>query len=334
MYEEGHRGFAFKSIIIKFLLIVIIVFLIIWLFPTKNYVKNIIDQKLGTTVNQVFNTNIETMKNAAISYYNGDRLPSKNGDSRTLTLKEMLDKNLLVNFTDSNGKKCNTEKSYVKITKNEKDYSLKVNLVCTDKKAYINSYISDSSCTNEVCSKKKITEESSMSDNKTEESNESKEDNKKDEVAKGSSQECQYVKKSNGYYKYGAWSNWSLNPVQNTNTIEVQTKQEKIQTGTVLTEDGTTKHTQNPKKVTLSNNGKTYIKYVCPADFDNGGTYDNYVTCVKTMPNYVYKPTYRNATYYRYRTKTYINGSADYKWSNCNDDSLKSNGYALTGNKK
>ena len=61
MYEEGHRGFAFKSIIVKLLLIVIIVFLIIWLFPTKKYVKNIIDQRLGTNENRIFNANIETM---------------------------------------------------------------------------------------------------------------------------------------------------------------------------------------------------------------------------------------------------------------------------------
>lgn len=330
MYEEGHRGFAFKSIIVKLLLIVIIVFLIIWLFPTKKYVKNIIDQRLGTNENRIFNANIETMKNAATSYYNGSRLPEKNGDSRTLTLREMIDKNLLMNFTDSNGKKCNTEDSYVKVTKNEDDYSLKVNLVCKDKKGYINSYINGKSCTNEVCSKKKLDEKSSETENK--ETEKSNQEETKNETA--SSQQCQYVKKTNGYYKYGAWTNWSLEPIQNTNTREVQTKQEKIQTGTVLTQDGTVKHTQNPKKVVLSKNGKTYTKYVCPSDFDNGGIYDYYVTCVKTMPNYVNKPTYRNATYYRYRSKTYVNGNADYKWSNCDDNNLKASGYALTGNKK
>ena len=323
MYEQGHRGFAFKSIIVKFLLIVVIIFLIIWLFPTKKYVKNLIDQKLGTTVNQTFNNNIETMKNAALNYYNGDRLPNKNGETRTLTLKEMLDKNLLVSFTDSNGKKCNLEKSYVKVTKKDEDYSLKVNLVCTDKKAYINSYINGASCTNEVCSKKKITE-TSEENNKTNDSS---------EVANSTS-ECQYVKKTNGYYKYGEWSNWSLDPIQSSNNIEVQTKQEKIQTGTILTEEGTVKHTQNPKKVTVNNNGKTSIKYVCPSDFDNGGVYDNFITCIKTMPNYVYKPTYRNATYYQYRTKTYVNSGADYKWSNCEDNDLKSRDYTLTENKR
>ncbi len=331
MYEEGHRGFAFKSIIVKLLLIVIIVFLVIWLFPTKNYVKNLINGRLGTGTDQVFNTNIEMMKNAAIGYYSGDRLPNKKGESRSLTLKEMIKKNLLVNFSDSNGKKCNTEDSYVKVTKNDEDYSLKVNLVCKDKKAYINSYISGNSLADTVCSKKKLTEKSEESLSK--EKNESNKDGKSDEIA-NSNVQCEYVKKTGGYYKYGAWTGWSLEPVQKTNYREVQTRQDKIQTGTVLTQEGTIKHTQNPKKVTISNNGKTYIKYVCPSDFDNGGTYSNYVTCVKTMPNYVNKPTYRNATYYRYRNKTYINGSSDYKWGSCDDEDLKRNGYTITGNKK
>ena len=343
MYEEGHRGFSLRSIIIKLLLIVIIIFLIIWLFPTKNYVKNLINQKLSTNANQVFNTNIETMKDAAINYYNGDRLPSKKGDSRTLTLKEMTDKKLLVSFTDSNGKRCNVNDSYVKVTKNDDDYSLKVNLVCKDKKAYINSYISGSSCTNEVCSKKKLTEESEEVNEKetseTQETSEKQEnkDTKKNEKSNNvatSNEQCEYVKKTNGYYNYSAWSNWSLEPVQSTNTKEVQTKQERVETGTVLIQEGTTKHTQNPKKVTLSKNGRTYIKYVCPSDFDNGGSYDNYVTCVKTMPNYVNKTTYRNATFYRYRTKTYINGKSEYKWGSCNDNNLTKNGYIATGNKK
>lgn len=84
MYEEGHRGFAFKNILLKLLLIVIIVFLIIWLFPTKSYVKNLIDQKLKTGYNQTFRDNIVTIKEAAVDYFNGDRLPSETGDRKSV----------------------------------------------------------------------------------------------------------------------------------------------------------------------------------------------------------------------------------------------------------
>ncbi len=44
------------------------------------------------------------------------------------------------------------------------------------------------------------------------------------------------------------------------------------------------------------------------------------------------EPATRNVTYYRYRTRNYINGSTDYKWSNSNNDaSLLNIGYKLTG---
>ena len=319
MYEEGHRGFAFKSILLKLLLIIMIVFFIIWLFPTKNYVKNLIDQKLTTSTSQVFTTNIENMKNAATSYFSGNRLPSKEGVSKTLTLKDMIDQKLLVEFKDSNNKKCDVEKSYVTVTKENSDYKLKVNLACSDKKAYITTYMNNQS-TSEVYSKKKLEDNSQI---------EEKKDNPKENDIK--TQECQYAKKTNGYWNYGSWSAWSTTPIDTTNTREVQTKKEQTQVDTILEEDGTTRHTQNSKKVTLNNNGKQYTVYVCPADFDNGGSYNSFVTCVKTIPNYVNKPIYRYVTYYRYRDKVYINGNTTYKWSNCNDDNLNNQGYIKTG---
>lgn len=309
MYEEGHRGFAFKSIVLKLLLIVVLIFLIMWLFPTKGFVKNIIDQKLNTNKNQVFNTNIETMKSAAISYYNGDRLPNKVGESKTLTLKEMVDQKLLVNFTDSNNKKCDLKKSYVKITKNKKDYSLKVNLACSDKKAYINSYISDPESASTVYSKKKLTDKNN------------------------SKEECEYVK-ANSNTTYTSWSSWTTNPVRKTDTREVQIKTEQIQTGSYVEQQGTTKHTQNPKKVTLSKNDQKYIVYVCPSDFDNGGSYNNFITCVKTVPNYVNKKAYKNITYYRYRDIKSAENNDQYKWGACNDDNLIKEGYKATGKTK
>lgn len=156
MYEENKES-TLKDVILKILFIVLAIFIIIWLFPTKSYVSNLIDKKLGTKSDQTFSTNINTMKETALSYYNGDRLPEKEGDKNKLTLKELLNKNLLIEFTDSDGKKCDTNKSYVEITKQKSDYSLKVNLACKTKEAKIISYLSDYSyCTSDVCEKKKI----------------------------------------------------------------------------------------------------------------------------------------------------------------------------------
>ena len=330
MYEEGHRSYALRSIILKLLLIVVIIFLIIWLFPTKKYVKNLIDQKLGTNNYQVFNTNVNTMKDAATSYFTGDRLPSKEGVSKTITLKEMLDKDLLVDLTDSNGKKCNTKKSYATVTKNESDYLLKVNLVCSDKKASINSYISsNNSCTDAVCSKKKLTDNSKQEKN-TKEEKTNTENNKKTNA-----KECEYTKINEGHWSsYGNWSNWTTTPVTATDSRQVETKTDKVEAGTIVEQNGTTKHTQAPKKVIVTKNNKQYLIYVCPSDFDNGGTHSENVTCVKTMPNYVTKTTYTNATFYRYRDRKYVNNSTDTKWSTCDNKELLNKGYKATGKTK
>lgn len=331
MYEEGNSGFIFKNILLKLLFIVVIIILIIWLFPTKNYVKNLIDQKLNTSKEVVFNNNINNMKDAAKSYFTLDRLPSKEGESKTITLKEMVDKKLLVDFKDANGKKCDYENSYATATKNKSNYSLKVNLACKDKSDYINSYIDDAS---EVYSKKKLADNSNKQttneEKKQEETNkQSTEETNKEE---DNNTECQYVKASGGYYSnYGAWSNWTTTKIYSSNSRQVETKQDKVQTGTILEQDGTYKHTQNPKKVTITKNGTKTIVYVCPADFDNGGSYNNFVTCIKTMPNYVNKPTYRYVTYYRYRDRQYINSNNIYKWSSCNDNNLTKDGYKATG---
>ena len=47
-------------------------------------------------------------------------------------------------------------------------------------------------------------------------------------------------------------------------------------------------------------------------------------------------PVYTTVTYYRSRTRKYIGGTQDIKWSTCNpvDSSLINKGYTLTGNKK
>ena len=39
MYEERRNTFNFKDIVLQLLLIILFVFIMIWLFPTKNYLK-------------------------------------------------------------------------------------------------------------------------------------------------------------------------------------------------------------------------------------------------------------------------------------------------------
>lgn len=325
MYEE-RRPSSSKGFILKLLLFIVIIVLIVWLFPTKNYVSNLINSKLGTSKEQVFNNNLNTMKTAALSYYSGDRLPEKEGVSDKITLEEMLEKKLLIEFTDSNGKKCNKTKSYVEVTKNQNDYSMKVNLSCQDGKNYIISYIDAAG--NEVYSKKKLTE----SDNNETSTTEVKETNTN---TSSKTNECEYVKNNGGYYSnYGAWSNWSTSAVSRSNTRNVETKIEKVVVGTDKVATGTTTQKSYPTKLRTTLNGEVKYVYVCPSNYDNAGAHDTLTMCIKTITTYSEQPLYKNVVYYRYQDRKYISGITDYKWSSCSDDNLLNQGYTLTGNKR
>lgn len=318
MYEENQSTFKLKGIILKIILILLVTFIIIWLFPTKDYVSNLINQKLGTSEEQVFNNNVNTMKNAALSYYTGSRLPQNNGDKSKLTLKEMLDENLLIEFTDSKGKTCDTKKSYVEITKNEEDYKMKVNLSCSDKEAYIVSYIGlYDYCAGGVCEKKKLTE------------NEESQETLESQEPQTTANECKYAKTSGGYYtNYGNWSSWTTNRVTSSNTREVQTKSEKVQTGVTTVKTGTTTSQSNPKKITYSNGA---VVYECSSQYDNAGRYTSPRYCIKTTAKYEQKAVYKMQTYYRYRDRKYVNRNTDYKWDSCDNTELTQKGYTKTG---
>ena len=103
---------------------------------------------------RIFNANVGEMKDAAISYFTTDRLPQKEGDSVTLTLQQMLDMKLLLPFKDKNGKTCDTQKSYVTLTKKENEYEMKVNLKCSEEEDYIIVHLGCYSyCESAICEK-------------------------------------------------------------------------------------------------------------------------------------------------------------------------------------
>ena len=117
-----------RDLLVKLLLIVIFVFLLMYLFPMPN---------LSPFYSSIFNDNIQTMKDAAEDYYTTERMPSKVGKSSKMTLQEMIDKKLIIPFVDKDGNACNTKKSYVKVTKLDNEYELKVSLTCGKETDYI-----------------------------------------------------------------------------------------------------------------------------------------------------------------------------------------------------
>ena len=125
---ERKNSSIIRDILVKVVLIVLFVFLLTFLFPMPN---------LTTFYDAVFNSNVQTMKDAAEDYFTIDRMPKEVGKEETLTLQDMLDKKLILPFVDKDGKACDTKKSYVTVRKDEKEYILKVYLSCNGKSDYI-----------------------------------------------------------------------------------------------------------------------------------------------------------------------------------------------------
>ena len=126
--EETRKRLTIKDILIRLILVVIFIFLLIWLFPMPD---------IKPLNNQLFSQNVSSMKEVAKTYYTVERLPKKVNDKVRMTLQEMIDKKLAFPLMDSKGKYCDTEASYIEITKLDNEYTIKVNLSCSDKEDYL-----------------------------------------------------------------------------------------------------------------------------------------------------------------------------------------------------
>ncbi|MGM9834939.1 MAG: hypothetical protein ACI31M_04095 [Bacilli bacterium] len=128
--KEFRLSIDWKDLIIKIILLILFIVLLVWLIPKP--------QQIDTFYDRVFNDNMQTMKEAAKSYYTVDKLPVNIGDNIKMTLKQMIDKHMVLEFVDKDNNTCNTDDSYVEVTKTgENEYVLKVNLKCGDQEDYI-----------------------------------------------------------------------------------------------------------------------------------------------------------------------------------------------------
>ena len=365
MYEERKESFSVRSLILQILFVVLTVFLLLWLFPTKNYVKDYANdaftEKLQPLYNQIYNQNITTMKEAAINYFTNDRLPSKVGESVTITLKEMQDKKLVLDLIDSNNKKCDVEKSSVKVEKLDNEYLMTVKLECSDASNYIEVHLGcyDYCKASGVCEKK--------------ETPVIKPTNPTKPVISEKKYQYEYEKITDGKWgDFGEWSQWSKDTITKTEYRNVETKEVTEKTGTLVdvidakkdvkttyscpsgyTLNGTkcSKKTTNTKNATASTKTTTATKnatankkttYSCPSGYTlNGTKCSKKTTDTKTATknekltyscsnkDYTLNgdkctktvDVYTKYTYYRYQEKKFISGTRDIKWSTSKTDS-------------
>ena len=167
MYKENE--FPFKDFLTKLILVIIFALLLVWLLP-KFITPTIVQEncngskKSGSNpecslaysslTSQIFQDNLDRMKEAAVSYYTIERLPSAIGEKDKMTLSEMYEKKLLSTLIDKNNKNVDAEESYVEITKMDEEYLLKVYIKDSEKTDYILVHLGCYNyCNSYVCEK-------------------------------------------------------------------------------------------------------------------------------------------------------------------------------------
>ncbi|MDE5539029.1 MAG: InlB B-repeat-containing protein, partial [Bacilli bacterium] len=145
---EKEYQISWLKVMIGIIILIVIVGILCLMIPKK-------ESKANPDVLSVYINNIGLMKEAGFEYFQGSNLPSKIGESNSLTLEDLIDGKLIMPFVDENGKSCDVNSSYIKVTKTlDSEYAMKVNLSCDSKTDYIvtsiigNKIIADSGFTN------------------------------------------------------------------------------------------------------------------------------------------------------------------------------------------
>lgn len=295
--EDNEKTVSFKSLIFKVILVILLIFALMMLFPTRGFLTNYVDSRLGEDQSvSNFNNNLLTMATVASGYYTASRLPENTGDKVSMTLGDMLENKMLVRLKDTEGNACDSKKSYVEVTKEEDEYTMRVNLSCGGEEDYIISHMGLDGTS----------------------------------FPSTSTARCEFVKNLDGTWSYGKWSSWSTKKVTETSDRQVQTKTKKVKSGVKSVPEY---HVEEKNATRYIINGQKVV-YVCATGYDNAGTYDYSLKCTKTTTTYKEEPVYKNVTYYRYRTKTQNASQTDTKWSSCDDEDLLNQGYTLTGKRE
>lgn len=148
MYEEGNGNLSLNwlSLTVKIIIIAIIIFLGCWIFIRVTSNGSAKSGSLAASSDTEYITNIASMKSAAFEYFTTSKLPEKIGGTERLSLNQMINQKLLIDFTN-NGKTCDTNSSYIQTTKTaDGNYALKVSLDCGSKSDFIVTTIEKTNC--------------------------------------------------------------------------------------------------------------------------------------------------------------------------------------------
>ena len=144
MYEE-RSSFDWKGLFLKVIIAFLIVLIAFKAYSTlKGNNNNKVDSNTKTETiaksktSSTFTANLEKLKKAGESYFtnNKDQLPTVEGNTVMVTLKDLINSGEITELVDEDGKNCDGESTYVSATLDGKDVKIKANLVCGDAFSY------------------------------------------------------------------------------------------------------------------------------------------------------------------------------------------------------
>lgn len=268
MYEEGNKNLSLNwgSLLIKLVILAVIVFLAGLIF-TKVTGKNSSSNTLASS-NSDYITNISTMKTAAFEYFTKSKLPEKVGGTEKLTLAQMVNQKLLIDFTND-GKVCDTNSSYVQATKTaDGNYALKVSLTCGKQSDFIVTTIESADvCSSSDTCKNNATNSDVVIDTTT--NNNGKTDNNKT-VTKGNTGSS-----SSSSSTSSSSSNSASSSTKSTTTVTVKTTVTvNVSCGSCCFDCGTdTKPTPTPDPTPTPSKVR-YYKYRKWSEWSDGYSYE------------------------------------------------------------
>lgn len=214
MYTEKESNFSIRSLLIKIFIILVIIIVLIWIVPKflsykkgPNSTKKKISKSVDTAeVSKISPSTLRKLEKAGLKYFKKENVPTEESKSSKVILKE-LKKDGYITDLKSNNKVCDKESSYVMLTKNKEDYTMKSYLKCGSSKDYILSSVGQYSYCGDsyLCKKDANIKDENKDDNKEKPKDDNVKDNNNDDKT-GNNSNNGSDKKVLG--NFGPWSEY------------------------------------------------------------------------------------------------------------------------------
>ena len=169
MYEDKDVSTNWIKIGLRIISVILVVLIII------KIVDIVRDNRTNVVEKDKMKEKITLLESAGKSHFKEELLPTTSGDSKTVTLEELIKEELIEEIKDLNDKACDLKKSNVKVFRLDSEYQYKSTLVCENYEDYLNSFteIKDEDKDNNITIKpseedtKPVTEKTTKKPNKT-----------------------------------------------------------------------------------------------------------------------------------------------------------------------